>query len=166
MFRKIIFLIICFIFFANYGSHSLSKNNIYGNWYPFINTRINPDEMNYVEQYFNHNEFYFYHPILSMPYRYFIKKNKMYWLGLLKKDTVIIEKPVFLDKNTLKMFVKKPDYIILKRVIDTNTLDDFVNHRIDEKTYYPSYLKRKEYWEKYGMLPEDGDFENPPKCSD
>jgi hypothetical protein len=70
-----------------------------------------------------------------------------------------------LNSNTLKIVFEEPDYIILKRVIDSNKLGDFVKQKIDEKTYYPSYLKRKNYWEKYGMLPENGDFENPPKMN-
>ena len=163
MYQKVIILILCF-FVINNEENELKKSDIIGSWYPYIDTRIEVEEMTYREQYFNDNEFYFYQPILSMPYHYFINESKMYWLGLSKKDTLIIEKPVLIDKNTLKIVVKKPEYIILKRVIDINTLEDFVNQKIDEKTYYPSFLKREEYWKKYGVLPEDGNFESPPKC--
>ena len=79
------------------------------------------------------------------------------------KDSVYFGNINFLNKKTLKItYENSKHYFLLKRIIDTNTLEDFVNQKINEKTYYPSYLKRKEYWEKYGKLPENGDYENPP----
>lgn len=152
--------------FSRSNGQEFGKSNIIGNWYNYENTVKTKETVMYTETLFSFNKYYFYQNILSLPSEYFVKEDRMYLVGELIKDTLIIEKPIFLDKNTLKIAVKKPEYIILKRVIDINTLEDFVNQKIDEKTYYPSFLKRKEYWEKYGKLPENGDFNNPPKCKE
>jgi hypothetical protein len=150
--------------FGNQSIHHDVKCFV-GNWYIYKDTSVKETDKVYKEHYLSEKSINTYSTILIMPYSYFVRENKMYILSLSKEDTIFIEKPKLLNSNTLKIVFEEPDYIILKRVIDSNKLGDFVKQKIDKKTYYPSYLKRKNYWEKYGMLPENGDFENPPKMN-
>lgn len=150
------------ILFGNQSKHYVEKS-FEGSWYIYEDTSVIEVDRVYKEYYFSKKNINIYSKILIMPYSYFINDDKMFILSLSEDDTIFIEKPKLLNENILKLVLKEPDYIMLKRIIDSNTLEDFVTQKIDEKTYYPSYLIRKSYWEKYGVLPENGDFENPPK---
>lgn len=159
--RFILMFFLLVIFQSSDNKLEFEKSDIIGNWYNYENT-IESD-INYTESFLGLHTYNIYQEVLFPDYGLFFKKDTLYSIGILN-DTVVLGKPVFLDKLTLKITTRKTDkYIVLKRVIDTNTLEDFINQKIDEKTYYPSYLKRKKYWEQYGELPEDGDFDNLPK---
>lgn len=160
MYLKIIFS--CLFYFLSHTQ--TEKINIEGNWYHYkiFKNNISTD-MEYVEMFFHDNKYEIYRQVLYPTRRYFYKKDTLHSVTI-ADDTLLLGIPVLLNKNTLKIVTREDDkYIVLKRVIDTNTLEDFVNQKIDEGIYYTSYLKREEYWKKYGVLPENGDFDNPPK---
>lgn len=161
--KIVLFLFLATSFCAKDKKTKQEKHIIVGNWYNFNDTTKHSG-INYTETFFSSKEFSLYEDVLIPPYEYYLKGNDIFQLNMSKSDTSHVGKLKFLNKNTLKIIPRKLNgHIILKRVIDSNTLEDFVTQKIDEKTYYPSYLIRKSYWEKYGLLPENGDFENPPK---
>lgn len=168
MYKKFILLLLCLVVLLSYNAVEKQKEQIlFGNWYPYRDSGIKLEDMVYKEQYFSTNEYSFYEEILSMPYEYYVKGRKVYYVNLYGKDSVCLGSIDFLNKNMLKIeYENSKRYFILRRVIDSNTLEDFVTQKIDEKTYYPSYLKRENYWKKYGVLPENGDFNTPPQGVD
>ena len=161
MYLKII--ISCLIYLLSHTQ--TEKINIEGNWYHYkiFNNNISID-MEYVEMFFHNNKYEIYREVLYPTRKYFYKQDTLHYVTI-ADDTLLLGIPVLLNKNTLKIATKEDDkFIVLKRVIDDNNLEDFVNQKIDESIYYTSFLKRENYWKKYGKLPENGDFDNPPEC--
>lgn len=167
MYRVVIEALFYLIFLLSCQPAEQEEQVLVGNWYPYKDTSIKLEDMTYKEQYINRGDYYFYQTILSTPYKYFIKKKKLCFVYFYGKDSICLGNISFLNKNTLKVrYENSKHYFFLKRVIDSNTLEDFVTQKIDEGVYYDSFLKRETYWKKYGVLPEDGDFENSPKCKE
>lgn len=139
---SVLFILISF----NYHTEQ-NQIIISGNWYNFIEK---PSENYfYVETFISEDYFQYYTDFGTlMPRTSYYLKNDVLFKN--NKEGKI----VFLDDDTFQI-INNDETITLKRIFDTITLENYINNDVSKNIYWEAFTRRRLYWEKHGMLPEN-----------